>query len=176
MQKGSGEYGQMSIRGRVHKFGDDIDTDVIIPARYLVSTDPEFLAEHCLEGLDPDFRKKIKPGDILVAGKNFGSGSSREHAVLALKGAGISLVIAESFARIFYRNAFNSGLPVLECREAVRETETGDELLVELETGSIFNQTKGKKFQANPIPEFMLNLIKDGGLVEHLKKTLGAKR
>jgi len=166
----------MIIKGRAHKFGDDLDTDVIIPARYLVTIDPKALAEHCMEGIDPEFPAKVKPGDIVVAGKNFGSGSSREHAVIALKGVGISLVIAGSFGRIFYRNAFNRGLPLLECASAVAESKAGDELEVELETGRIFNRRVGKAFQANPIPEFMMKLIQDGGLVEHLKKNAGAYR
>ncbi len=166
----------MMVRGRAHKFGDDLDTDVIIPARYLVTTDPKALAEHCMEGVDPEFPGKVKPGDIVVAGKNFGSGSSREHAVIALQGAGIGLVIAGSFARIFYRNAFNSGLPLLECAEAASESRAGDYLQVELESGKIFNRRLGREFQAEPIPGFMLQLIKEGGLVEHLKRYSGAKK
>lgn len=176
MPQGSGEDGQMRIRGRIHKFGDDIDTDVIIPARYLVSTGPKVLAEHCMEGADPEFPKRVQQGDIIVAGKNFGSGSSREHAVLALKGAGISLVIAKSFARIFYRNAFNSGLPLLECAEAEKEIQAGDELEVELEKGMIVDLTTNKHYQASPVPEFMLRLLYDGGMVGHLEKIIGAKK
>jgi len=160
----------MRIQGRVHKFGDDIDTDVIIPARYLNTTDPEELAGHCMEAADPDFPNKVQPGDIIIAGKNFGSGSSREHAAIALKAAGVSLVIAKSFARIFYRNAFNTGLPLLECEDAVEAARPGDVFEVELETGRIKNLTTGQEFKAVPIPAFMLRLIKDGGLVEHLKK------
>ncbi len=160
----------MKIKGKVHKYGDDIDTDVIIPARYLTSTDPKELGKHCLEGIDPEFPRKVQPGDILVVGKNFGSGSSREHAPLAIKGAGISLVIAKSFARIFYRNAFNVGLPLLESQEAVEGTDAGDELEVELEQGKIVNLTKAKEWKAERIPEFMIELIKEGGLIPYLKK------
>jgi len=159
----------MKIRGRVHKFGDDIDTDIIIPARYLDTTEPKVLAEHCLEGLEPEFFKKVRAGDILVAGKNFGSGSSREHAPIAIKGLGINLVIAKSFARIFYRNGFNTGLALLEADSAVEGCSSGDELEVELETGMIVNFTNGRRFQARPIPEFMLKLIKVGGLIPYLK-------
>jgi len=159
----------MKIRGRAHKFGDDIDTDIIIPARYLDTTDAMVLAEHCLEGIEPEFFKRVKPGDILVAGKNFGSGSSREHAPIAIKASGINLVIAKSFARIFYRNGFNTGLALLEADSAVEGCNSGDELEVELETGMIVNLTSGKKFQAQRIPEFMLKLIEIGGLIPYLK-------
>ena len=160
----------MRIKGRAHKFGDDIDTDVIIPARYLTTTDPKELAKHCLEGIAPNFPSKVNSGDILVVGKNFGSGSSREHAPIAIKGTGIALVIGKSFARIFYRNAFNTGLALLEAPEAVEGISDGDEIEVELESGKIINLAKKAEWQAEPIPEFMLELIRDGGLIAHLKK------
>ena len=164
----------MRIKGKAHKFGDNIDTDVIIPARYLVSTDAKALAAHCMEPADPEFPKQTRPGDIMVAGKNFGSGSSREHAVVAIQGAGICLVIAKSFARIFYRNAFNRGLPLLESAEAAKDAQPGDLLEAELESGTIKNRTNGHEYHAEPIPEFMLALLKDGGLGPHLKKRAGA--
>jgi len=166
----------MKIKGKVHKFGDDIDTDVIIPARYLNTIDPEVLAGHCMEGVAPGFAAKVKPGDVLVAGENFGAGSSREHAAIAIKAAGIRLVIAKSFARIFYRNAFNIGLPLLESKDAVRGSRDHDELEAELETGTIKNLRTGKNFQALPVPEFMLQLIKDKGLIPHLKKQVRCGR
>ena len=159
----------MKARGKAHKFGNDIDTDVIIPGRYLNTTDPEELAGHCMEGADPDFPNKVRPGDVMVGGKNFGSGSSREHAPIAIKATGIAVVIANSYARIFYRNAFNTGLPLLECAEAAAAARPGDEIEVELESGTIYNRTLGRKYQAAAVPEFMLKLIKDGGLIEHLK-------
>ena len=149
----------MKLRGKVHKYGDDVNTDVIIPARYLNVYDPAELAQHCMEDLDSEFLQKVKPGDIIVAGSNFGCGSSREHAPLAIKAAGISCVISKSFARIFYRNALNIGLPILECEEAVDKTEAGDELEVELSTGEIRNTTRGLAFKAKPFPDFMLKLI-----------------
>ncbi len=161
------------LRGKAHKFGDNIDTDVIIPARYLVTTDPAELAKHCMEPIAPDFPQRAKPGDILVAGENFGCGSSREHAPLAIKGLGISCVIAKSFARIFYRNAFNIGLPALECEEAVEDINDGDELEVDLETGVIRNLTKGKTYQAMPIPPFMRELLQAGGLINYVRRKLG---
>jgi len=162
----------MRFKGKVFKFGDDIDTDVIIPARYLNTTDPHVLGSHCMEGVDPDFPRKVNPGDIVVGGRNFGCGSSREHAPLALKAAGVSCVIAKSFARIFYRNAFNIGLPVLECPEAVQEAETGDEMEVDVVQGRDVNLSKGRVYAIRPLPLFMLELIKDGGLIEHIAKRL----
>ncbi len=162
------------IRGRVWKFGDNVDTDVIIPARYLNTTDPEELAKHCMEDADPEFPKKVGKGDILVAGRNFGCGSSREHAPIAIKSAGISCVIAESFARIFYRNAFNTGLLILECPEAVKDAETGDELEVDIDEGRITNLTKGKTYKIKPLPQFMKEILEDGGLIPHIMKKFQA--
>jgi 3-isopropylmalate/(R)-2-methylmalate dehydratase small subunit len=165
----------MKYSGRVWKFGDHIDTDVIIPARYLTTSDPKTLGRHCMEDADPDFIRKVKKGDIIVAGRNFGSGSSREHAPIAIKAAGISCVIAESFARIFYRNAFNMGLPIFESPEAVAHIKAGDLLAVDAETGLIKDRTIKKKFQAEPIPPFMQELISDGGLMAHIKKVRGLR-
>lgn len=159
----------MKVKGKVFRYHDNVDTDVIIPARYLNTADPQELAAHCMEDLDPDFGKNITPGDIIVAGKNFGCGSSREHAPLAIKTAGISCVIASTFARIFYRNAINIGLPILECEEATQWTEAGDELEVDFDTGTIFNRTKGKEFQGQPFPEFMQKIIAADGLVNYIK-------
>ncbi len=159
----------MKLRGRAWKFGDHIDTDVIIPARYLNTSDPYELAKHCMEDADPDFASKVKKGDIIVAGENFGCGSSREHAPIAIKYAGVSCVIAKSFARIFFRNAFNTGLPIVECPEAVEKTDEGDELLVDLEAGKIVNLTKNLEFKVEPIPEFMMDLLKAGGLISYIK-------
>lgn len=166
----------MIYKGQVWKFGDHVDTDVIIPARYLTSSDPRELGKHCLEDADPQFVRKIKKGDILVAGKNFGSGSSREHAPIALKAAGISCVIAISFARIFYRNAFNMGLPILESLEASEAIGPGDSLVVDTDTGIIADRTTGEKFQAQPIPPFMQELVRDGGLIEHIKKQVKSEK
>ena len=162
----------MDIKGKAWKFGDDINTDLIIPARYLNTTDPAELALHCMEDVDPDFAKNVSKGDIIVAGNNFGCGSSREHAPLAIKSAGISAVIAKSFARIFYRNSFNIGLPILESRKASDGIETGDLVEVDLAQGKIFNKTKNKTYQAFPIPEFMRQLVKEGGLMEYVRKKL----
>ncbi len=162
----------MKIKGKVWKFGKNIDTDVIIPARYLNTSDPAELAKHCMEDADPDFSKKIKPGDIIVAGKNFGCGSSREHAPIALKAAGIGCVIALSFARIFYRNAFNMGLPIFECDETASALEEGDEVEVDADTGEIRDLTTGDIFKAQPIPPFMQELVSDGGLIPHVLKSL----
>ncbi|MCU4138344.1 MAG: 3-isopropylmalate dehydratase small subunit [Thermodesulfobacteria bacterium] len=158
------------IKGKAWKFGDNIDTDVIIPARYLNTTDPEELAKHCMEDIDPEFFKKINKGDIIVAGKNFGCGSSREHAPIAIKASGIACVIAESFARIFYRNAFNTGLLILECPEAVKNIETGDELEIYPEEGKIINLTKNKTYFIKPLPPFMKEILEDGGLIPHIMK------
>jgi 3-isopropylmalate/(R)-2-methylmalate dehydratase small subunit len=165
----------MKYSGRVWKFGEHVDTDVIIPARYLNTSDPKELGQHCMEDADPDFLKKIHKGDIIVAGRNFGSGSSREHAPIAIKACAISCVIAKTFARIFFRNAINIGLPLLECEEAVDNTEPGDILEVELTTGKIKNVTRNKEFTAKPYPEFMSQLIAAGGLIEYTKKRLAEK-
>ena len=166
---------KMKLEGRVWKFGSDVNTDAIIPARYLNQTDAKELAKHAMEDERPEFKKEVKEGDILVAEKNFGSGSSREHAPLALKTAGISCIIAESFARIFYRNGFNQGLPLLESSEASKAINDGDTVQVDLTTGEIFDVTQQKKFFAKPIPAFMQELINDGGLIPHLQKK-GLKR
>ena len=157
-------------KGKAHKFGDDIDTDAIIPARFLNTSDPVELAYHVMEDYDPGFRDRVRSGDIIVAGKNFGCGSSREHAPVALKASGVSVVIAESFARIFYRNAFNMGLPILESVEAARKVEEGDEIEVDLGKGEIRLPKKGMTFKSKPIPPFMAELLSDGGLIPHLKK------
>lgn len=162
----------MKLKGKVHKYGANVDTDAIIPARYLSISEAEELAKHCMEDIDAEFLGKVKPGDIIVADTNFGCGSSREHAPVAIKAAGISCVIARSFARIFFRNAINIGLPLLESPEAVDGTETGDVLEVDLSEGQIRNVTKGKTFVAKPYPEFMMEIISVGGLVEHTKRKL----
>ncbi|MFQ5894745.1 MAG: 3-isopropylmalate dehydratase small subunit [Nitrospinota bacterium] len=156
------------IRGKVWKYGDDVNTDVIIPARYLMTWDAKELAEHCMEDLDTEFAQKVQPGDIIVAGQNFGCGSSREHAPIAIKGAGVSCVIAAGFARIFYRNAFNMGLPILECPEAAGKAETGDSLEVDFGSGSIRNLTRGGTYQAAPVPAFMQELVRAGGLMSYV--------
>ena len=165
----------MLLKGQVHKYGANVDTDVIIPARYLNVSEPSELAKHCMEDIDPQFVKKMKQGDIIVADANFGCGSSREHAPLAIKTAGVSCVIAKSFARIFFRNSINIGLPLLESLEAVENTKDGDILEVELSTGKIANMTSGKIFAAKPYPEFMSELISAGGLVEYTKSTLNKR-
>ena len=154
---------------KAHKYGNDVDTDVIIPARYLNTSAPEELATHCMEDIDPTFAGRVKPGDILVAGRNFGCGSSREHAPLAIKASGVSCVIAETFARIFYRNARNIGLPILECPSAANAIAAGDEVSVDLETGEIKDITTGQAFHAEPFPTFMMELIAAGGLAAYLK-------
>jgi len=159
----------LKFKGKVHKFGADINTDAIVPARYLNVSEPEELAQHCMEDIVPEFPAKIKPGDIIMAGTNFGCGSSREHAPLAIKACGISCVIARSFARIFFRNAINIGLPLLECTDAVDETEDGDILEVDLSSGEIGNISRHKKYTANPYPEFMMEIIDAGGLVEYTR-------
>ena len=163
----------MKLTGKVWKYGANVDTDAIIPARYLSLSTPEELARHCMEDVDPEFAQKVQPGDIIVATTNFGCGSSREHAPLAIKGAGVSCVIANTFARIFYRNAINIGLPILECPQA-EEIEAGQTLEVELETGRIHNLDTGQTFQAEPYPEFMMSIIQAGGLIEYTRKELGA--
>ena len=159
----------MKAQGTVFKYGDNVDTDVIIPARYLNIADPAELATHAMEDIDADFVKNMKPGDIVVADENFGCGSSREHAPVAIKAAGVSVVIAKSFARIFYRNAINIGLPILECAEAAEAIEAGDEIAVDFSTGVIENLTTGATFQALPFPEFIQNIIDHDGLFNALK-------
>lgn len=154
---------------KAHKYGDNVDTDVIIPARHLNTSDPAELAAHCMEDIDAAFAGRVQPGDILVAGRNFGCGSSREHAPLAIKASGVACVIAESFARIFYRNALNIGLPILECPAAARAISAGDEVSVNFETGEIADKTTGRTFTAEPFPPFMLDLIAAGGLAAYLK-------
>jgi 3-isopropylmalate/(R)-2-methylmalate dehydratase small subunit len=162
----------MKLRGTVHRYGTDVNTDVIIPARYLNVSDAVELARHCMEDIDADFVKRVKKGDIMVAGSNFGCGSSREHAPLAIKASGIACVIAETFARIFFRNAINIGLPLLESPEAAGDVKSGEVLEIELETGEITNITNGKKYKASPYPPFLLDIISSGGLVEHTKRRL----
>lgn len=163
----------MKLEGKVWKYGDNIDTDVIIPARYLVTTDPKTLAAHCMEDLDTAFAGQVEPGDIIVGGRNFGCGSSREHAPISIKGAGVSCIIAETFARIFFRNAINIGLPILESPEAVEDAQKGDVLSVNLVTGTITNQRTGKTYQASPYPPFVLGIINAGGLVPYTRRELG---
>jgi 3-isopropylmalate/(R)-2-methylmalate dehydratase small subunit len=160
----------MKVKGNVFKYGNDVDTDVIIPAIYLNTTSESELASHCMEDIDKSFVKRVKIGDIMVAGDNFGCGSSREHAPIAIKASGVSLVIANSFARIFYRNSINIGLPILECPEAVANISEGDVVSCELSSGIIKNETTGKQFKAQPFPEFIQQIITDGGLIAHLKK------
>ena len=160
----------MHFKGTAHRYGRDIDTDVIIPARYLNSSDPEWLAAHCLEDLDKDFVKKVQKGDIIVADENFGCGSSREHAPIDIKAAGVGVVIAKSFARIFYRNSINTGLAIMECPEAVDAISAGDTVSVNFDTGVITDETTGKTFQAEPFPPFIQKIIADGGLMKSLTK------
>ncbi len=164
------------LKGKVHKYGADVNTDVIIPARYLNIYDPAELAKHCMEDIDEDFLKRVEPGDIVVATTNFGCGSSREHAPMALKAVGISCVIARSFARIFFRNAINIGLPLLESDEAVDNTEAGDIVEVDLSKGEIKNVTRNLTFTASPYPDFMAEIIASGGLIEYTKKRLTSGR
>ncbi|HOA77003.1 MAG TPA: 3-isopropylmalate dehydratase small subunit [Thermosynergistes sp.] len=163
------------LRGRAWVYGNDVDTDVIIPARYLVTSDPEELGRHCMEDLDPEFIKKMKPGDVVVGGENFGCGSSREHAPLALKSAGVSCVIAASFARIFFRNAINVGLPIFESSEAVNGISAGDEVEVDPSTGIIRNLSKGETYRATSYPPFLRHLIEVGGLVPYVRERLKEK-
>jgi len=158
----------MKISGIAHKYGDNVDTDVIIPARYLNTADPAELARHCMEDIDADFTKNVKAGDIIIAGENFGCGSSREHAPIAIKASGVSCVIASSFARIFYRNAINIGLPILECPEAAKKTDAGNKISVNFDTGEIKNETSGERFQAEPFPEFIKRIISAGGLINYV--------
>ena len=160
----------MQAYGKVFKYGDNVDTDVIIPARYLNAPDPAELAKHCMEDIDVDFVKNVNKGDIIVAEKNFGCGSSREHAPIAIKAAGVSCVIAETFARIFYRNAINIGLPIIECREAARDIEAGDEIEVDFDTGMIYNKTKGREYKGQAFPEFMQKIIKAEGLINYINE------
>ena len=160
----------MNLKGKAWKFGNDIDTDAIIPARYLNTSNYDELAKHCMEDADAEFVKKISKGDIIVGGKNFGCGSSREHAPIAIKYSGISCVIAESFARIFFRNAINMGLPIFESAEAAKDIEQGDEIEVDADKGTITNLTKNKTYNAKPLPSFVQKLIKAGGLMEYVKE------
>lgn len=160
----------MKANGRVFKYKDNVDTDVIIPARYLNSSDPKELATHCMEDIDKDFVNKVQQGDIIVAEKNFGCGSSREHAPIAIKASGVSCVIAETFARIFYRNAINIGLPIIECKEAAHGIEAGDEVEIDFDSGIITNVTKGTKFQGQAFPEFMQKIIKSEGLINYINE------
>jgi len=164
----------MKVSGKVFKYGDNVDTDVIIPARHLTSADPEILKLHCMEDIDASFAGTVKAGDIMVAGKNFGCGSSREHAPVAIKASGISLVIASDFARIFYRNAINTGLPILECPEASEKIKAGDVVEADFDTGVITNVTRNETYQAAAFPEFIEKIIKAGGLVEYTRKELGS--
>lgn len=160
----------MKTQGIVFRYPDNVDTDVIIPARYLNTPDAKSLAMHCMEDIDPTFPQKVQPGDIIVAGWNFGCGSSREHAPLAIKTCGTGCVIAKSFARIFYRNAINIGMPILECEQAAEEIQAGDQVTVDFDTGIISDLTTGKTYQAAPFPEFIQNIIKKGGLLASLKE------
>ena len=166
----------MEVKGFAHKYGDNVDTDVIIPARHLNTADHKELAAHCMEDIDKDFVKKVQPGDIMVGGFNFGCGSSREHAPLAIKGAGCSCVIAASFARIFYRNAINVGLPIFECPEAAASIETGDEVAVDPVAGTIENRTKGVTFRVAPFAPFLRDLISAGGLIPYARRRIEERR
>lgn len=158
----------MKVCGKVFRYNDNVDTDVIIPARYLNTSVPAELAKHCMEDIDKDFVKNVKEGDIIVADKNFGCGSSREHAPIAIKASGISCVIASTFARIFYRNSINIGLPIIECEEAVKGISAGDKVSVDFDTGVITDETTGKSFKGEPYPEFMQNIIQAGGLIPYI--------
>lgn len=158
----------MKALGRVFKFGDNVDTDVIIPARYLNAPDPADLAKHCMEDIDPEFVNKVATGDIIVATKNFGCGSSREHAPISIKAAGVSCVIAETFARIFYRNAINIGLPIIECKEASERIEEGDTVEIDFDNGMIYNKTKNESYKGQAFPEFMQKIIKAEGLINYI--------
>jgi len=160
----------MKLKGRVFKFGDNINTDEIIPARYLNTIDPNILSAHCMEDADPEFAKKVKKGDIIVAGRNFGCGSSREHAPVSIKAAGISCVIAESFARIFYRNAINIGLPILENKELLKDIEDGDIIKIDLSKGKIQDDTRGNEYSTQAFPQFMQKIVEAGGLMKYIKK------
>ncbi len=166
----------MAIRGRAHKVGHHVDTDVILPARYLVTTDPRELAKYCFEDLDPKLRERVVPGDILIAGENFGQGSSREHAPIALKGLGFACIVASSFARIFYRNAFNVGLPVVECQQAHERVSEGDEIEVDLVAGQIHNLSARERYPGTPTPEFMQRLLDEGGIVGYVRAEIARSR
>ena len=159
----------MNVRGTVFKYGDNVDTDVIIPARYLNTSDPRALAAHCMEDIDTEFVRKVRQGDLIVGGKNFGCGSSREHAPIAIQASGVGCVIAESFARIFYRNAVNIGLPIIESPEAAADAESGDTVSVDFESGTIVNETKNRRYRVPPFPPFMTKIIEAGGLVASLR-------
>ena len=163
----------MSIESRVFKYGDNVDTDVIIPARHLNTSDPAELAKYCMEDIDESFAGRVQKGDVIVAGENFGCGSSREHAPIAIKASRVSCVIASSFARIFYRNSFNIGLPIFECKEASEKIEDGDKISVDFETGIIKNITKGEEYRAQPLPDFMRSIIDADGLLNYIKKQVG---
>jgi 3-isopropylmalate/(R)-2-methylmalate dehydratase small subunit len=158
------------LKGKVIKYGNNIDTDVIIPARYLNTSDVKELASHCMEDIDKSFSSRVKVGDVMVGGKNFGCGSSREHAPIAIKESGISCIIAETFARIFYRNSINIGLPIMECEEAAKDINESDEIAIDVNTGVITNITKNKTYQAEPFPEFMQEIIKNGGLINYIRQ------
>jgi 3-isopropylmalate/(R)-2-methylmalate dehydratase small subunit len=164
----------MEVRGKAFAYGDNVDTDVIIPARYLNTTDPAELASHCMEDLDPSFAASVRPGDVIVSGRNFGCGSSREHAPIAIKASGVSCVVASSFARIFYRNAINIGLPILELPEAGALAKKGDEIRIDLESGKVENLTTGKSAQARGFPPFMREIIAAGGLIGYVRARAGA--
>jgi 3-isopropylmalate/(R)-2-methylmalate dehydratase small subunit len=166
----------MRIEGKVWKYGDHVDTDVIIPARYLNMSTLEELAPHCLEDLDLAFAAMVQAGDIIVAGENFGCGSSREHAALAIKGAGVGCVVGRSFARIFFRNAINVGLPILECPAAAEDAENGHRLEIELETGHLYNATTGRSYESEPYPPFMMSIINAGGLVPYIRQRTAVER
>ena len=166
----------MKFKGKTWKFGNDVDTDAIIPARYLNTTDSKELASHCMEDADPEFASRVKPGDIIVAGKNFGCGSSREHAPIAIKTAGVSCVVAHSFARIFYRNAFNMGLPILECPEGAERIQPEDELEIDLDSGVIENHTRNETYRAQAIAPFMQKLIEAGGLIEYVREQMSGQK
>lgn len=159
----------MRYKGFAIKYGDNIDTDVIIPARYLSTSDPDILANYCMIDIDKEFAKKVRKGDIIAGGENFGCGSSREHAPIAIKGSGISCVIAKSFARIFFRNSINIGLPIIECKDAVNDIDSGNELEVDLSKGKIYNKTKDKEYDVAPFPEYLQNIINNGGLINSIK-------
>ncbi|MCD8348786.1 MAG: 3-isopropylmalate dehydratase small subunit [Lachnospiraceae bacterium] len=161
----------MKAEGRVFKYGDNVDTDVIIPARYLNSSDPAELATHCMEDIDKDFIHQVQKGDIIVANKNFGCGSSREHAPIAIKAAGVSCVIAETFARIFYRNAINIGLPIIECPEAAKAIDAGDQVEIDFDSGMIYDRTKGTEYKGQAFPEFMQKIIRAEGLINYINQS-----
>lgn len=166
----------MRFDGKAFKYGRDVNTDVIIPARYLNTSDPELLAHHCMEDLDPGFIAEVRQGDIIIAGENFGCGSSREHAPLAIRYAGVSCVVASSFGRIFFRNAINTGLAILECRDAVEHISAGDRVTVDTDTGRIVDETTGEEFEAEPLPPFIVEIVEAGGLVERARRMLAGNR